>query len=91
MTISLVRQVIEERAKLLQQLDSHPDRLTVKDHMIIIILAPPDNDQHTTLRWFRSDLEPLYKEAVEEVAAFVGAQPDNIVIIVIFMIGYNHD
>ena len=31
-------------------------------------------------------MEPLYKEAVEEVAAFVGAQPDNIVIVVIVRI-----
>jgi len=51
------RQVLEARAKMLQQLDSHPDR------------------------WFRSDLEPLYKEALGEVAEFVGAQPDNIVFV----------
>ena len=36
-------------------------------------------------RWFRSDLEPLYEEAVGEVAQFVGAQPDNIVIIMMMM------
>ena len=38
------------------------------------------------IRWFRSDLEPLYKEAVGEVADFVGAQPDNIVISMIMII-----
>ena len=37
-------------------------------------------------RWFRSVLEPLYKEAVGEVAEFVGAQPDNIVIIMMMII-----
>ena len=36
-------------------------------------------------RWFRSVLEPLYKEAVGELAEFVGAQPDNIVIIMMMM------
>ena len=36
-------------------------------------------------RWFRSVLEPLYKEAVGEVAEFVGAQPDNIVIMMMMM------
>ena len=30
-------------------------------------------------------MEPLYKEAMGEVAHFVGAQPDNIVIIIIMM------
>ena len=32
-------------------------------------------------------MEPLYKEAVGEVADFVGAQPDNIVISMIMIIG----
>ena len=30
-------------------------------------------------RWFRSDLEPLYKEAVGQVADFVGADHEDLV------------
>ena len=78
----MIRQVLESRAKLLQQLDHHPDRSTSYNYPYRSIMTNYDKT-----RWFRSDLEPLYKEAVGEVADFVGAQPDNIVISMIMIIG----
>ena len=50
-------------------------------------------------RWFRSDLEPLYKEAVDQVADFVGADHEDLVrfqsIIMIFevadFVGADHE
>ena len=76
----MIRQVLESRAKLLQQLDHHPDRSTSYNYPYRSIMTNYDKT-----RWFRSDLEPLYKEAVGEVADFVGAQPDNIVIFMIML------
>ena len=91
--MGIIRQVVEARAELLQQLDSHPDRSTIMiDYQCKAMFSHPyrsimiNHHCKAMFRWFRSDLEPLYKEAVGEVAAFVGAQPDNIVIIMITMV-----
>ena len=53
--------------------------------ILIIVILVNIIINKTMHRWFRSDLEPLYKEAVREVAEFVGAQSDNIVIFMIIV------
>lgn len=51
------REVMDERIRLLNLAESHPDR------------------------WYRRTLRPLYDEAINEVAEFVGANPNNIVFV----------
>merc|ERR1719334_505043 len=48
---------MDERIRLLNLAESHPDR------------------------WYRRTLRPLYDEAINEVAEFVGANPNNIVFV----------
>ena len=71
-------EVFSERVRLLTVAEAHPDRWSSQHHSETI---SPNS------RWFRTTLRPLYDSALNDVAKFVGADPNNLVFVQVLIQG----